>query len=246
MSGTAVVELVAVTAVHTDVRLMSAEPFCRPSGRVRTFENFKLTGPRSDAKGVIPASVILQELYDNAPAGHITLRWLTDSLHKQSFGFIMLVLATLAVAPGISILGGALLLFPAFQMMAGCSVPAFPRWIADRPLPTRHLGPVVRQVISLLKVLENMIHPRWTISPTVTKRIVGTIVMMLCIRLLLAPIPFSNIVPAVLIGSISLAYLEEDGVLLSLSIFAALLVLAVDFGLFWEVFEGAKRIRLLP
>jgi hypothetical protein len=59
------------------------------------------------------------------------------------------------------------------------------------------------------------------------------------------PIPLSNILPAVLIALISLGYLEEDGVLLSISLLAAVVVLAVDLGLIWEVLHGAKPIRLL-
>ena len=47
------------------------------------------------------------------------------------------------------------------------------------------------------------------------------------------PIPLSNILPAVLIALISLGYLEEDGVLLSISLLAAVVVLAVDLRLVW-------------
>ena len=111
------------------------------------------TGPRT----VVPASVVLQELHDAAPADQFTLGWLMDRLQKQSFGLIMLLLAIVAIAPGISIVGGLLLLIPAFQMIAGRSAPVFPRWIADRPLPTKHLGPVVQRAISALKCLEKVI-----------------------------------------------------------------------------------------
>src|SRR5271165_5644332 len=53
-----------------------------------------------------------------SPAGYFTLGWLTGNLHKQSFGLIMLVLAVVSAAPGISLVGGLLLLIPAFQMIA--------------------------------------------------------------------------------------------------------------------------------
>jgi hypothetical protein len=44
---------------------------------------------------------------------------------------------------------------------------------------------------------------------------------------------------------ISLGYLEEDGVLLLISLLAAVVVLAADLGLVWEVLHDAKPIRLL-
>ena len=69
-----------------------------------------MTQNRADARTSIPASVVLQELHDAAPADQFTLGWLMDRLQKQSFGLIMLLLAIVAIAPGISIVGGLLML----------------------------------------------------------------------------------------------------------------------------------------
>ena len=167
-----------------------------------------------------------------------------NRLDKQSFGLIMLLLAIVAAAPGISILGGLLLLIPAVQMIAGRPAPIFPRWIADRSLPTKHLGAVVQRAVSVLRYLETVVRPRWPTSPVVTKRVVGIFVVLLSARLLLSPIPLSNILPAVLIALISLGYLEEDGLLLSISLLAAVVVLAIDLVLVWNLLNGAKRIGL--
>jgi hypothetical protein len=104
-------------------------------------------------------------------------------LQKQSFGLIMLLFAIVAVAPGISVLGGLLLLIPAFQMSAGRSAPVFPRWIADRSLPTKHLGAVVQRAISMLKYLEKVVWPRCPTPPELTKRVVGIFVVLLSARL---------------------------------------------------------------
>jgi hypothetical protein len=199
-----------------------------------------LTEGQAEARTFVPASVVLQELHEAAPADQFTLGWLMGRLQKQSFGLIMLLLAIVAVAPGISILGGLLLLIPAFQMIAGRSAPIFPRWIANRPLPTKHLGAVVQRAVSVLKYLEKVVRPRFPTPPELTKRVVGIFVVLLCARLLLMPIPLSNILPAVLIALISLGYLEEDGILLSLTLLAAVIVLAIDLGLVWEILHGAK------
>jgi len=66
----------------------------------------------------VPASVLLQRLHDEAPADHFTLGWLMGRLHKRSFGPIMLLLAVVAIAPGVSIVAGLLLMIPASQMIA--------------------------------------------------------------------------------------------------------------------------------
>jgi hypothetical protein len=202
----------------------------------------ELRQSRPDAGAFIPASAILQKLHGEAPAGYFTLDWLMGSLQKQSFGLIMLVLALVAAAPGISLLGGLLLLIPAFQMIAGRPAPVFPRWIAARRLPTRHLGTVVERAIPMLRYLEKAIHPRHPTPRGATKRVVGFVVMMLSARLILTPIPFSNILPAFVIALISLAYVEEDGLMLSICLLVGFVVIAVDLAMLWEIVHGAKPI----
>ena len=139
-------------------------------------------------------------------------------LHKRSFGLIMLLLAVVAVAPGVSIVAGLLLMIPAFQMIAGQHMPVFPRRIAVRPLPTRHLAALVQRAVPVLRYLEKLIHPRWPTPLDATKRLVGAVVVLLNITLLFTPVPLSNVVPALVIAMISLAYLEEDGLLLSIAL----------------------------
>jgi hypothetical protein len=86
-----------------------------------------------------------------------------------------------------------------------------------------------------------MIHPRWHTPLNATKRLVGTVVVMLSI-ILFTPIPLSNVVPALVIALISLAYLEEDGLLLSVALLAAMIVLTVALAAVWETILGARWI----
>jgi hypothetical protein len=87
-----------------------------------------------------------------------------------------------------------------------------------------------------------VVHPRWHTPLEATKRLVGTIVVVLSATLVFIPIPLSNIVPALVIALISLAYLEEDGVLLSIALLAAAIVLAVATAAIWQMVVGAKWI----
>ena len=103
----------------------------------------------------------------------------------------------------------------------------FPRRIAARPLPTRHLAALVQRAVPALRYLEKMIHPRWLTPLEATTRLVGTVVVILNTTVVFAPIPLSNIVPALAIALISLAYLEEGGLLLSIALPAAVIVLTI-------------------
>ena len=193
----------------------------------------------------IAASVVLQRLHDQAPTGHFTLGWLMSGLGKHSFGILLLILAVVAIAPGASILAGVLLLIPAFQMIMGQPFPVFPRRVAAYSLPTPHLAALVQRAVPVLKYLEKTIHPRWPTPGELTKRLVGTVVAILAVSLVFFPIPLSNIVPALVIAVIALAYVEEDGLLLSVGLMAAVIVLAVEFLAVWETIRGAKWITRL-
>ncbi len=67
--------------------------------------------------------------------------------------------------------------------------------------------------------------------------------MMLSLQLIVIPLPLSNIVPAILILLISLAYLEEDGVLVVLSLAAGVGLLAINGAVIWEL---VRSQTLLP
>ena len=109
---------------------------------------------------IIPTSVVLQRLHDEAPKDYFTLGWLMGALSKRSFGLIMLLLAIVATAPGVSIAAGLLLMIPALQMIAGKTAPVFPRCIGDRPLPARHLAALVQRAVPVLRYFEKAIHSK--------------------------------------------------------------------------------------
>jgi hypothetical protein len=183
---------------------------------------------------------VFQQLLDEVPPDNFTLDWLMGRLGKRSFGIIMLLLAVVGLAPGVSIIAGLLLFIPAFQMILGHAAPLFPRSIAARPLPTPQLTAVVRRAVPALQKLENFVYPRWPIPHQAAKRLVGLVVLLLDITLTFTPLPFSNIPPALVIGLISLAYLQEDGLVLSAALVLAIALLAVDGLAVWETVRDAE------
>jgi hypothetical protein len=187
----------------------------------------------------IPTSLVLQDLLDEAPADHFTLEWLISSLPERSFGVVMLLLAVLAMVPVGSIIPGLLLAILAAQMTAGRQSPVFPRRIAAHPLPTRHLVRMGRQPILVLKYLERVIRPRWPTPFGATKRVIGVAVLLLTSLVLLGPLPLSNVPPAADIALISLAYIEEDGVLLTIGLLVALILLAIASAAVWGAVVSA-------
>ena len=195
-----------------------------------------------DAKPLpTPVTATLTDLVNNLPGEHFTIEWLLGRLDRRSFGIILLVMALVAMVPGISLLIGPLLAIPAFEMILGRSGPSFPRRIAIYPLRSSALAGIVKRALPLLATLEKIVHPRWPISPGLSRRAAGLAILALS-GLFLAPLPLIQIVPALLVALIALAYLEEDGLLLCLSILGAIILLAVATAAVWGAVLGWMHI----
>jgi hypothetical protein len=134
---------------------------------------------------------------------------------------------------------GLMLAALAVQLIAGRSEPVFPHFITTRRLPTRHLLRLGGRAIHVLKYLEKVVHPRWPMTFEAAKRAVGVMVLLLTAVLLLMPVPLSNVAPAIVISLISLAYVEEDGLLLSVALLAAIILISIASAAVWGTIVGA-------
>lgn len=189
-----------------------------------------------------PISRVLADLLREAPADHFSLGWLLSTLRQRSFGVVMLFLGVLATAPIGSSVPGLMLAAVAVQMILGSRDAFFPRFVTERRLPTQYLFRLGGRAIPVLQYLERVVHPRWPLAFDVGRRFVGVVVLLLTTVLLLTPIPFSNIAPAVLIVLISLAHIQEDGLLLWLAFSAAIIMVGIASVAVWGTIFSALLI----
>jgi hypothetical protein len=188
----------------------------------------------------IPSSQVLEEVIHQASAEYVTVGWLRSTLDRHSFGIIMLSLGLLATTPVGSTVPGFILAVMAVQLIVGRGEPVFPHFIMTRRLPTKQLLRLGGRAIHVLKYLEKAVHPRWPMTFEVAKRAVGVMVLLLTAVLLLTPVPLSNVAPAMVISLISLAYVEEDGLLLSVAFLAAIILIGIAS--IWGTIVGALLI----
>ena len=196
----------------------------------------------TEAGGFVAASAALRTLADEAPGDTVTLDWLLGRLKRRSFGMIILLLALVGLIPGVCNLAGILLMIAAVQMLLGRASPRFPAAIAARGLPARHFVKLVDRALPALRRVETMVHPRWPIAMTLLDRFSGVGILLLALVISTIPIPISNVAPALAIGLIALATLEQDGMLLvGAMALAAAMVLALAFA-GWQAWMGAGWI----
>jgi hypothetical protein len=134
--------------------------------------------------------------------------------------------------PLISPLAGLLLVILAFQMVRGHDGPLLPRRLGSRPIATAKLVSMLSRVVPVLRYLERFVRPRWPMPVEISNRMVGGMVILLSLGLFI-PFPLSNVPFGLNIILLSFAYLEQDGVLLSLALVAALCLLAAVLGATW-------------
>ena len=68
---------------------------------------------------------------------------------------------------------------------------------------------------------------------------------MLTAVLLLTPVPLSNVAPAIVIALMSLAYVEDDGLLLCISLIAAIVLIVIASAAIWGAVSGMIHISQL-
>ena len=192
----------------------------------------------------IPTSVVMHALLDEAPGEAVSLSWVIERLGERSFGLLMFLLALIALVPGLSGFIGVLLMIPAFQMIMARRVPVLPRFIARRQIPRQHLGRLIARMVPLLRRAERLFKPRWPTPFESTRRVVGVVILLLGATLI-EPIPFSHVIPSLVIMLVAIAYLEEDGVFLCVALFVALVSLAITAAGIWGTVAGVNFLERL-
>ena len=191
-----------------------------------------------------PTSDLLRGLLDEAPRDSVMLGWIIARLDERSFGVIMLLLAVLAMVPGISIVAGALIIWIAGQMILARPRATLPRFLARYTVGTARLTRLIERIVPVLLWLEGLIRPRWSTPFTMTKSVVGVVLLLLGVSIF-SPIPLSNLIPSLVIMGMALAYLEKDGVMLAIATIAACISLVATVATLWATIFGMQFVQWL-
>jgi hypothetical protein len=184
----------------------------------------------------LPTSVQLSRMLDRAEGPRVSIGWLVEQLGRRSFGLTLLMMAVVGFVPGASTVVGLLMAWPAVQMVLGHEAAVLPRLVARREIEVGRLAPIIRAVTPRLAVVERLIRPRWPPPFHTTKRLTGIVMLLLGLSMI-SPVPFSHVMPALVIMLLALAYLEEDGVALLVALAAALVSLAITGVTVWGTVE---------
>ncbi len=172
-----------------------------------------------------PASELLEDLMEAFPGESVSVGELIDRLDSRAHGMLLLVLALpmcVPNVPGISTIFGALMLAPALQMVFGSRRLLVPQRIRNWRVDCNALRRTFNVAIPGLKRVEYLIKPRWSRLTRFPVTILVGLQTLLMALVLILPIPFANWPPGMTVAMTSLALLQRDGLLMLLTIPAAI------------------------
>ena len=167
----------------------------------------------SDIPSNLKTSELLRETLNNLTSARISIGELLTQFQRRSYGGVFLILALLAILPGISVPAGIALLVPALQLMRGYRAPVFPKLVSEKSVSVEGLKKWGLSVANWIEKLEHLVKPRWPqLTSPGARRVIGLTIFLLAIVVAI-PFPFSNFPPAVATICFALALLERDGLM---------------------------------
>lgn len=180
-----------------------------------------------------PLSEILREL---CAEDRITVGEIIDRFGRRAFGALLFIFSTpnlLPLPPGSSTILGAPLILLSPQVAIGVHAPWLPRFVDDREISGADLNRFFGRLLPAVERFEKVSRPRLSfLFGSVGDRLLGLVCSLLAFVLIL-PIPFGNLLPALTIGVLAFSLVQRDGVFALLgyalaAVSAGVLFLAAD------------------
>ena len=184
----------------------------------------------------------------------VTLRDVVVVLRGRAYTLLLILLAlpfcTPIPLPGLSTPFGLVIAMIGFRLSLR-QKPWLPNRLLDTTLPPRFFTRVLSATKRITRFLEWGLRPRLTflIDQRVLSHLWGVMILACGLLLLLPlPIPFSNLLPALVVILTAAALLERDGYCAVAATMMMLLTLAFYAALVWGGAEGLDWLkhRLIP
>jgi hypothetical protein len=191
-------------------------------------------------------SEILTGIANDPARDRIAIADVRDAMGDRAFGAMMFVFAapnTLPVnAPGVSVVLGIPLLFLSLQLMLGFAVPWLPHALVQATVTRQRFARVMNVVVPWMRRAEKLSRPRWPpLAAGLAERVIGLVCVVLSIVLIL-PVPFGNMGPAIAVCILAFALLERDGKATLTGMAATAAALALAWGVILAI---VKTVSLL-
>lgn len=167
------------------------------------------------------------------PVERISFADLSAALADRGYAALLVFFAApnlLPLPPGSSTVFGIPLIFVACQLLIGRQRVWLPPFLRRRSIDHATYRRIAERIAALLKRVEVLARPRlWPRPATLADRMVGLLALAMGLVLVL-PIPFGNLIPALAVLLAAMALAERDGLWLGASLALAAIGLAIIAG----------------
>lgn len=170
-------------------------------------------------------SLVLRAVIDTAPGETISIREIVEAFGERAFGFVIILFSLpncIPAPPGMNSVFGLPVLLFAFQLALGFKKPWLPRRIMDKAFRISTFRKIIDIAEPKLGRVERVLRPRHTaLFGARGDRLIGVfaIVLALCV---IVPLPGTNWVPSIALVILSMAIMQEDGLVLGLGVLAGI------------------------
>jgi hypothetical protein len=191
-------------------------------------------------------SEILTDIANDPARERIAMADIRDAMGDRAFGAMMFVFAapnTLPVnAPGVSVVLGIPLLFLSLQLMFGFAVPWLPRSLVLANVTRQRFARVMNVIVPWIRRAEKLSRPRWPLlAAGFAERVIGLVCVVLSVVLIL-PVPFGNMGPAIAVCILAFALLERDGKATLTGLVASVVALTFAWGVILAIVKTVSLI----
>jgi hypothetical protein len=187
--------------------------------------------------------VLLDRFADGDPAEVIRLHDVLGGLEERAFGMLLFLSLPIAFIPGAAgVVSGPLVILVGVQLLFGRNEPWLPKFLGRRGPHRRAMARFRDRLGPWLTRLERVVKPRAhaLLDHPVASAFTGLNLVLLGLLLSL-PIPFTNVVFALLLLLFALALLERDGRLLAVAWVASAAAITVFGVLSGSIAAAAAR-----
>ena len=170
-------------------------------------------------------SLVLRAVIETAPGDTISVREIIEAFGERAFGFVIILFSLpncIPAPPGMNSVFGLPVLLFAVQLALGFKKPWLPRRILDKRFRVATFRRIIDVAEPRLQRVEKILRPRHTalFGPR-GDRLIGffAVILALCV---IVPLPGTNWVPSIALVILSMAIMQEDGLVLGFGILAGL------------------------
>lgn len=189
-------------------------------------------------------SELLSRVLSELKGDSIRVGSLLYKLRRRSFGGVFLLLATLSLIPGISLIAGFMMMVPAFQLIIGFRSPLLPKLLRERRINVTQIQKIGNKVVPWVQRAEHYIKPRWPVFTSPSLLAITGISIIVLGLVITIPLPLCNFAPAIAVALLSFGLLERDGLLIFIGLIAGVIALAIGALITYVAVESVSRFLL--